>query len=187
MSKQSNEINQTICDDSDDDVKRSQTWRGKGRADFNTAKLHAEELGLSDKVSDATRRMMTRYRTSPLKFMMDALADPGRAQTDKAWAAEKLLPYLHSKADAIAEDAGAKGKAKRPILNVTKTYKTDPPAKPSQPAPIAPEPAPKPVEPPAKKAKPASKPKAAPLRVKPTTRAAKKAKPKVFRLPVKTR
>lgn len=130
MSKQSNEI-ASIVDDEDRDVRRSRTWAGKGRREFIEAKQHAEELGLSPKVSDGVRQLMTRYRTSPLKHMLDVLNDPGRSNAEKGWASKELLPYLHSKADNMEADEGAKGKAKRPVLHVTKTYATPNPQQPA--------------------------------------------------------
>lgn len=127
MSKQSNEI-ASMVDDEDRDVRRSRTWAGKGRRDFLIAKQHAEELGLSPKVSDGVRQLMTRYKVSPLKHMLDVLNDPGRSNAEKGWASKELLPYLHSKADNMEAEEAAKGKAKRPVLNVTKTYAAPPTA-----------------------------------------------------------
>lgn len=154
MSKQSNEITSIIADGEDGDKRRSRTWAGQGRRDFALAKQHAEDLGLSPKVSDGVRRMMMRYGTSPLKHILDRLNDPGVGEATKNWAAEKALPYLHAKADDGETDDAAKGKAKRPVLNVTKKYSA---AKPLAPTLDGAHPTPTVIRTPASKPKPAAK------------------------------
>lgn len=88
--------------------------------DFSAlAKQHAESLGISPKASDGLRKLLMRYDKSPIKQLLDTMHDRDAPIDEQNKAAEKLLPYLHSKidGDVEAKDPNAPGSA--PVLNLT--------------------------------------------------------------------
>lgn len=122
MSKQSNEVaSQARVGDPGmtSSIKESRSNR-PNRDRFLLAKQHAESLGISDKVSDGIRTLLMRYDTSPIKRLLDTMHDRDAPEDAKDRAAEKLLPYLHSKVEVDKEDLPPDpNRPSAPSLNLT--------------------------------------------------------------------
>ena len=124
VSKQSNEVAREASSTADRDkvVADGVRSRRPNRDLSALAMQHADSLGISPKVSDGLRKLMLRYDKSPISRLLETMHDRDAPEDAKDKAAEKLLPYLHSKIDAGGDDESPDPNRRNPngpTLNLT--------------------------------------------------------------------
>jgi hypothetical protein len=105
--------------DEDPDVRKAppdvpQTF---GKLEKLETESKADELGVSPSVSDGIKRLLVKYDISPLKLMIETMADKDASKSAKMAAAQAAFPYIHGKPAPAApkQSAVATGVMEVPI------------------------------------------------------------------------